>query len=182
MRYSALCCTVLLACGGSRSAVDAVPASTSHTVRVGVPGGTLTLPLAEESTLGTISVGVPLQRAWEVLPAVYSKLGIPPANILASEHMVANPEARVRRTIGGRRASLFLDCGSQLGERNADTYTIDLVVQTRLKAADAEHTAVSTQIDATARSASFAGNAVRCTSTGKLEEWIAEETEAQARR
>lgn len=143
--------------------------TSEETVRVvGGSGGTVQMATTTSTRPRTVTVDVPLDKAWNALPAAYESVGIELARHDRTARLAGNPGFRARRTLGGTRISRYLDCGRAQGNPSADTYEVHFSVMTQL-AGDSARTIVTTTVDATARPVNFAGESVRCVSTGELE-------------
>ncbi|MGH7712462.1 MAG: hypothetical protein ACREOG_14325 [Gemmatimonadaceae bacterium] len=116
----------------------------------------------------------PVERVWAILPSVYDSLGVPATDVNASTRIVGNSGLKVRRRLGALPLSRILDCGTTQGGPSAETYEIVMTIRTRLQPAGASATTLATEIEASGRPVSFAGNDVRCMSKTTLEKRIFE--------
>jgi hypothetical protein len=112
-------------------------------------------------------------QVFSVMPAVYGELKIPVTTMVTKDRIVGNNDFRTRRVVGGMPMRRLLDCGGTAGDPNADTYEIFIDVSSEVKADGAGEAVLATVFQANGRPVSFAGNDVRCTSTGELESKIA---------
>jgi hypothetical protein len=126
------------------------------------------------------TVNLPIDQVWRVLPAVYESLEIPVDQMDTATRVIGNQSLKARRRLGGAPLTRFFDCGRTQGGANAETYELHLSILTRVTQDALEVTTVSTAIQATGRPISFAGDPVRCTSTGALESRIIEALKALA--
>jgi hypothetical protein len=169
----------LSACTSSRTENMTRP----ETVRiVAGSGGIAQLSTVTSDASNAVTVDLPTDQVWRVLPAVYESLGIPVGQLDASTRVIGNPSLKVRRRLGDVPLTRYYNCRSTQGGANAETYELHLSVLTRVAQSAAEMTTVSTAVQATGRPVSFAGDPVRCTSTGALEARIVEALKAQAQR
>ena len=183
IRHTGFCILALAAaaCGGAR-APDNVVRSSPATVRVGtLTGSEVTLASTQTVESTPLVVGVPLERAWAELPAVYMALDVEPRTVVTAERLVGNTGARVRRSLGGVRMAEYLDCGIRQGEHNADSYLVNLSLHTRLVALDSVRTVVHTVATADATPVGLSTDPVHCVSTGRLERRIADLVAERAR-
>ncbi len=158
-------------CGCASSGSQAGRPTTTETVRV-AGGGSGALSLSTtggaNATGGTVSYA--LADVWRVLPAVYDSFGIPRTHADAASYVLGNAGIKIRRQLGGVRLSRFIDCGNAQGGSSADEYEVSFAINTQLGTVDAHQTSVATVIEASARPIMFAGEQVRCSSTGVLEQ------------
>jgi hypothetical protein len=146
-----------------------------ETVRIVGPSGTTTLSrmVGAGAPAAVTAVAAPLDSAWRALPSVYASLEIPLTTLDAAQHLLGNEGMRVRRTLAGESLTRYLDCGATQGGPNAETYEVTMAVLTQLQPGAADSTIVATAVQASARSPSFSGEDVACTSTRRLEARIA---------
>jgi hypothetical protein len=119
---------------------------------------------------------VPLDQAWEMLPAVYRELGYPGAPASNTrDHVYITPNMAIRgRLYPGEHNSNYLDCGTTVTGARADMYEVHFVMITRLRAGKDGETVVETVVDGRARDRSVSGTVVPCTGAGKLEKAVAD--------
>jgi hypothetical protein len=160
----------LVACAASQSGM---PESAPPPQVIEQPGAA---PLrVERQTLASgATVDIPVQKAWEVMIAVYNDLGIEPTTLLHDTKVIGNASLKLRRSIGGTPLSRYLDCGAGTGVGpNADYWNVEMSVMTRLIPDGETHTKVQSIVEATARPVSLGSNPVVCSSTAALETRIA---------
>jgi hypothetical protein len=117
-------------------------------------------------------VDAPLEKIWPLLPQMFADMQIPVTSLVSDAHVIGNEGFKVRRELAGAPMQRLLDCGGPTGESNAETYLITMTLLTQLKALNGAQTAVSTFIQATAKSMNFDNSPVQCTSSGGLEDRI----------
>jgi hypothetical protein len=145
------------------------PTPTSTSIgSVGRAGSSNTLATVSSASESERTVTAPVERVWQVLPAVYEELGIPVTTLVDAERLVGNDAMKVRRRLGSTPMQRYLDCGGTGGAPNAETYEITMSVMTKLHDLGQGLTAVVTRLEASAVSP-FGGNSVACGSTGNLE-------------
>ncbi len=116
------------------------------------------------------TVSVPLADAWTRLARAYSDLGIPLTTVNAKDHLLGNEGMRRSHTLANSRLSSFMDCGSGgSGGANADVYSVNMSVMSRVSALTDSTTEVVTLLQATARPMSFGTDPIVCGTTGSLE-------------
>lgn len=167
--------TLLAACGGTRAAAPVMGGETQTPVRVlggaGERGGQLNTVSNYRGVADRI--GVPIDRAWAAMPAVYSELGIDFKTLDHTQRVIGNDALRARRQLGKLPLSRYFSCGGDGGRDNADSYDVTMSVRTQLVPDGAAGTTVATAVQATARSRLFSSAEVACTSTQRLEDSIA---------
>ena len=121
-----------------------------------------------------MTVQVPIADAWVRLSKAYSDLGIPLTTVQPDAHVLGNEGMKRSHTLANQRLSQFLDCGSGgSGSANADVYSINMSVVSRLSPTSENATEVATLIQATATPMAFGTAPVVCSTTGSLEARIA---------
>jgi len=185
MRSTLISVLVLMAsaCASSSGTTVSPGAAATTTTRIGTAEGrTVGVATTTGGEEMSATLQVPVERTWELLPLAYADLEIPVRLQQQGTRTIGNTDFRVRRVIGGERASRYLNCGSASGGPNADTYqlTINIVTQAREAANDAS--TVTTRLTATAKSPNYAGAVATCSTTGRLERRIADMVAELARR
>jgi hypothetical protein len=146
----------------------------SETVRVGGGvGGLMTTEI--HPTVNAIGTVVPftMDRTWPAVRSAYDSLSLPVATFDPATHTIATTTLRLRRRLGETSLSKYVNCGNTQGGQSADSYEIQLSVQTVLQAADAGATLVLSTVTAEGRPITLSGEYTRCTSTGNLERSVA---------
>jgi hypothetical protein len=168
----------LLACASTKTVAPG-PA-TRETIRVvggaGVPAEVVTSPTV---ALGVGTVSVPIDRVWTLLPAVYESVGVPIEHLDPATHVIGNDGFKLRRALRSVPLTRYLDCGSAQAGPSAETYDVYLTVLTELHKGETEGTIVATTVQAMAKPATYAGDYVRCSSTGRLEARILDDLKAR---
>ncbi|HEY6218782.1 MAG TPA: hypothetical protein VIV65_01920 [Gemmatimonadaceae bacterium] len=169
----------LAACAPSNASTGTSP-TVGQTVRVSTSQGTLSAQTHTEIGASGSSVAFPLDRVWAVLPSVYDSLTIPVTTRDQQNHVIGNPDAKLKRRLGDVPLAKYLDCGSTLGSPNTDTYEIRLSVLTEARRDTVDGgTSVMTTLDAKGRSITIAAEYSPCRSTGALEKKIVELVKAR---
>lgn len=119
-------------------------------------------------------VNYPIARAWPALIAAYDSLGIPLTEVDEKGYSLGNAGMRAFKTLAGVPLSKYLNCGSTQGFASADSYQIQMAVQTQADSTSPRGISLYTLLQATARPITVGGNPVRCSTTGQLEARIAE--------
>lgn len=172
MRWTALVGLTLLgaaACGGgSGPAATDAPMSPRSTLRV---GSAAPIEMYTEAGRGSMTVPMPADSVWEVLPEVFEALEIPVTRRVPSPREMGNL-GFVARRVEGKRMNAWVDCGSNLSGQLANLYEVTLSIVVRLQEAEAGGTLVQTVVDAHGRPRSTSGNQVHCQSRETLEERV----------
>ena len=179
--FALISCLSFVACASSNGAAGSP--TTSETVRVG--GGAGGSMMAEiHPTVNAIGSVVPFtaDRTFGAVRAAYDSLSLPVATFDPATHTIASPTLRLRRRLGEVSLSKYINCGNTQGGQSADSYEVQLSIQTVLQAADAGTTRVLSTISAEGRPITLAGEYTHCTSTGILERRVAELANAQLSR
>jgi len=132
-----------------------------------------------EGTQTVVQKGAPLggivdgsvQRAWAALQAAYDDVGLTVTTRVPANGMLASVEQRLVR-LNGRRASFYVDCGSDLSGPVADDAQVLLTVTSAVQAGADGTTIVGTRVDAEARPRGRVEGVRDCTSTKRLETLI----------
>ena len=77
-----------------------------------------------------------------------------------------------KRTISGKRASFYFDCGTGPAGARADTYRLSVKVIQVFEPVAAGGTNMRTQVQTVARNSGLSGDPLHCNSTGELEKLI----------
>jgi hypothetical protein len=174
-------CLSFAACVTSSGAAGSPPSS--ETVRVGDgAGGSMMAEI--HPTVNAIAAVVPftLDRTWGAIRTAYDSLSLPVATFDPATHTIASPTLRLRRRLGERPLSKYINCGNTQGGQSADSYEVQLTIQTVLQGAEAGTTRVLSTLSAEGRPITLAGEYTHCTSTGNLERRVTELLNAQLNR
>jgi len=162
---------ILIGCatGGAAGLQDDQQRST-----VSISGSDFTyqVELTEEARRSAAEFPGDPATAWRVLPAIYEALGIPLRTIRPDVRLLGTERWTVPFRVAGSSRSAFLDCGRSLGGNNADLYRVSATVHSQVHPSG-ENVRLETIVTASARPRDVSGNAVGCTSTGRLEAVIA---------
>jgi len=138
----------------------------------GSGGGFLRIRGSDGARSATLPV--PLTRAWVALPAVFDSLGLQISEHDDVNHVIGISGMKVHKQLGKATLSKLIDCGNTQGFPSADTYDVQMLVRTQLEAQGEGSTLVSTVVEAVGRPMTVAGEFTRCSSTGALEDRIAD--------
>ncbi len=161
---------LLTACASSGGGSER--AETPQTTRVETAGGPVSITTLSARGLSQ-PFHVPPSVVWSKLPEVYGELELPVSSLIPARQEIAAESFRVRRTLGGQRLSRYVNCGSSLGEQNADSYQVLMAVSSRVTENRDGLAVLTTTIEATASPpASTTHRGVVCNTTGELERRI----------
>lgn len=169
---------VLGGCGGS-PASSTTPTPRTETIYTG-GGGKLTVN--PDNGGMTKVIDAPLEKLWRFLPTAYDSLSIPLSLIDPKKHVMGNDGFKLRQTLGRKRLSTYIECGTTQVGPNADSYEVHLTVLTNLEADGPTRTKLTTTLTAAAKPMQFAQDYSRCSSKSGIETRIAEIMTAAAAR
>jgi hypothetical protein len=168
----------VLAAACSSAAKQAPIDVSSQTVRTTVVtgvGDARKVDANPEAAARTLMLPVGPDVVWQVLPDVYTELGIKVDFVTQAERRLGNQQFVVRRRMGGVPLTKYLDCGisgSGAGTPNAETYEISLSVASQVTSRAAGSSMVTTWVWGMGKWVTFSGQAVTCATTGQLERTI----------
>lgn len=117
------------------------------------------------------------KRAVALLPRVYAELNIPVTSFDPKLHLIASSNRPVTLQVGGLRPSMVLDCGMGAYGPNADRYQVSLTIYTGVSGDSLGPAVVETRLSARAVPNGLSSY-VPCSSTGRLEDAIAQKLRA----
>lgn len=174
------CCITLIGCTTANTA--ARPGS-SETIRVAGGAGAMTAEIHPNNDPMSGEVPAAMDRAWAGVRAAYDSLSLPVATFDVATRTIASPTLRLRRRLGDIALSKYLSCGTAQGGQGADTYEVQLHVQTVfLAGSTAGTTRLMTSVSAEGRPITLSGDYSRCSSTGMLERRIVDLVTATVNR
>jgi hypothetical protein len=180
MRLSAVACLLVslvaaVACAstGQTEIADEQSGVSSMNIDVGGMSSAYDLRYVEDLTPVVDTVDAPLDPVWNALPDAYVRLGVPLREVNPEAHLLGNDGFRVRGELGGERISRYIHCGRTMTGDIADQYDIYMTILTQVQAVEGtDRTRVVSLVDARAQPTSRSGNALRCTSSQRLEDAI----------
>ena len=111
--------------------------------------------------------------AWRVLTGAYEQLGIPVATTDRASRLLGNEAFGVQGRLGDQRLANYFNCGTGLTGEVANSARLRVNIFSQL-APHADGALLRTLVQATASNPQGASaDPVLCTSTGRLETWIA---------
>lgn len=168
-----------LALGACATATGDETLGAPKVTTVSTTGGA-TVAIESQPTTGgrSATIAAAPERVWEVLPAVYQGLGVTVGTINPAARVLGNTSLRLNRRLGGEPVSRFVECGTTAtGFPIADAYRVEMSVMTGV-APMAPGSRVETHVNAQAVNPSVSGAPVHCTTTGRLEQLIADRVKA----
>lgn len=143
-------------------------------IDVAVPTDALIIEFDRASFVSVDTLFWPAREVRARLPAVYAGLGLRGAGFFpGTGDSFGAVNRTIRRSLGERPLSRFLECGSAAPPR-ADTHNVTLSVFTRIDSIADATTVVRSQLRASASDPAIPGPPIQCTSTGRLERRIGE--------
>lgn len=171
-------CALLLLLAGCAS--GAAPAGGGRSPRA--PGvrqtslGTEVLAARQEPVAPRTVPGDPA-AAYAVLPDAFRDLRLTVAGSDDRMRLVESERMVLRGTLAGQPLANFLDCGFTAGGRTANVYRVELRVRTTVQPV-AGGAQLVTEVEGVASNPTTSSPPVRCTSTGVLEDRLAERVRA----
>jgi hypothetical protein len=168
--WSAAVVMMLCACAGHTPDAD-IPVATATSRATVAPQTSIDITRRDEAA----TVNIPAARAavWQAMLATHASLQIP---ISAADERAGTAEFTLRdksRTLLGKPASAYVDCGNGPAGPRADSYRLTLKVTHTLQSLGDKQTLVNTLIEAWARHPGQSADAIQCNSRGTLEKQIA---------
>lgn len=159
---------------GSLAAQVAVPVPPTKIAVSGRNGP----PRILTDTMGTAyEVPYAAGRVFTALGKVYAELKIKVELSDSALLQVGNPSFNTRGTIGGRRVSAYLNCGSGMSGEFADSYPIYVSLVTFIKSTDPANTTIRTVLMANAYNVTEGARPTQnCWSNGEFESRISKLT------
>ncbi len=180
MRRLSLLSFVLVAGCASSGSTAANTTGMMSTTRVTTgSGGSLSIQSGAGSVGATGWVPVKPDSAFALLQKAYTDLEVPLTTLVTAERTLGNPNLKVRRKLGRLPMQKYLDCGIKEGIPNAETYEIQMNVQSWVSADPKGGASITTRVQAIGSDPAHGrGNNTNCTSTGEIEirllKWVQE--------
>jgi hypothetical protein len=170
--------TSALACAGSTPTPGATPVE-QHVV---IPNSSGSLSVSPSSGLSTHEFAASVDRVWKIMPAVFDSIAVPVALLDPQTHTIGNRGFKLRGKLGKVGLARYIDCGTTQIGPNAESYDITLTVTTTLASTAGGATAMTIDLEASARPLAFAQEPFRCETRGNLENRIKDLTTALVSR
>lgn len=176
LRLMPLAFVAACASAGNPPPTTSGPSTVFEPTRVGGEGGIeAVMDRTVQSTkfVSSNTIAKPMDAVWGALPDIWASLGLTVDGISTSERRLSTPVLRVRRMLGKVNLSRYVDCGRTTLGPNADSYFVSLKVETVLSGTDG-NVLVQSALRATGEGTGNGGTQMRCSSTGMLENKIAD--------
>ena len=131
-----------------------------------------TLDLTRENLVKHVQFNAPRDRVWMELLAAHHALGVPLTSSDARAGVAVFELTNRLRSVAGKPASKYIDCGSGTTGPRTDTYRLTIKLTHKLHTV-LETTTLTTTLLAWARNPGVSGDPLPCTSLGRLETEIA---------
>ena len=128
---------------------------------------------ASSAEVRTTALPAPPAAVWAVLPEAYASLGIPVTTLLSDRWQIGSPNFRPGRRVGRESLLRVIECGNVDGNPIAERYEVTLDVLSEVRPAEGGGSTLATRVFGTAvPPRSNTGNAVPCSSRGRLEQAV----------
>jgi hypothetical protein len=184
LRATVLACALAstlgsLGCASGGGSAGAPPIESSRTVVSTPANASADVELYRDTRLAAHVVKSPPADVWKALPAAYADLGLTGGPAIGQQQTFAAVLPTVRRQLNKVPLSRFLDCGTTAaGVSGADVHMVRLQVSSIVEPQPAG-TRVRTQVLARATSVENSNGAMDCSSTGVLEQRLAQALDAR---
>lgn len=159
----------LLACG-PRSGGMPAPTTKVERVQIENVNSSIDLPLTTDPSQLRTRLDYSPSRVWQALPEAYALMSIPTEGMNPAQRLFVGNTSAYRR-FNDDLVSRFVDCGTGLTGPNADSYRVQLRIETQVDSVDATSSNLRTRVLGSGSGAG--GTAVRCATTGELERRLA---------
>ncbi|HEX6133785.1 MAG TPA: hypothetical protein VFZ24_07475 [Longimicrobiales bacterium] len=168
----------VLALASCASAPNETMTTQDRVVLSGSQGTIVDVDLRRDDYSPESLVAASRETLWDLLPEVYTDLGLPAPAADPSIWTVAVQDHVTMRRVGDQRMSRLLDCGNDITGPLADRNRIRLNVRTWLEEAG-ESTLVRSRLEATSTSVEGRAGTTTCVSRGVLEARITQALRAR---
>ena len=178
-RLLTACLTSAVACAGSTPTPGVAPVD-QHVI---VPGaGSSPFTIAAVSGLSTVELAYPLDKVWKVLPMVFDSVAVPITLLDPQTHTIGNRGFKVRGRLGKVGLARYIECGTTQIGPNAESYDVTLTLTSTLSATPGGATAMTINLEASAKPLAFSQEPFRCSTKGSLEQRVKDLTSALVSR
>jgi hypothetical protein len=142
------------------------------TARVTVAPQT-TVDITRQDEVDAVQIGAARATVWQAMMATYQSLDVP---VSASDEPAGAAAFTLRdktRTILGKPASAYVDCGNGPAGPRADSYRLTVQISHKLHVLNDSTTLLSTLVEAWARHPGQSADAIQCNSRSTLEKHVA---------
>jgi hypothetical protein len=131
-----------------------------------------TMDLTRDVVVRQTSIEAPRAKVWEALHAVHDALGIGFTNGDLASGTATFEVANRMRTVAGKPASRYIDCGMGPAGARADSYRLVVRLNHSMESPTPTSTVLTSTLQAWARNPGMSSDAIPCTSLGLLEREI----------
>jgi hypothetical protein len=171
---------VAIGCASGGGGGGAAAVEQSRTIVSTPSSGAPDLELYRDTRLVAHSVKAPPAEVWKAMPAAYADLGLVGGPARGQTQTFAAVLPSIRRQLDKVPLSKLLDCGTTpTGTPSADVHLVRLQVTTIVEPEGATGTRLRTQVLARATSVENSNGAQECSSTGILEQRLAQAVDAR---
>ncbi len=167
-RLLSVCLMSALACAANPTPG---PSPVEHQV-IMTGAGSSGLNVVAASTVSTQQIAASVDRVWKVLPAVFDSIAVPVGLVDPQGHTIGNRGLKIRGKLGKVGLARYIDCGTTQIGPNAESYDINLTVTAALRPTGEGATAMTVDVEASARPMAFAQDPIPCSTKGALEQRI----------
>jgi hypothetical protein len=145
-----------------------------HTANVrGTVAPKQTMDLTRDVVYKEMTFNAGREKVWQALLEAHEALKIPLANGSATQGSATFRDSNRIRTVAGKAASRYIDCGVGPAGPRADSYRLDVRVTHHFENANPGVTVLKSAVEGWARNPGLSSDPVACRSTGVLEREIA---------
>lgn len=168
-----------LGCASGGASASPAPLESQRTVVSTPASASADVELYRDTRLAAHVVKAPPADVWKALPVAYADIGLAGGPAIGQQQTFAAVVPSLRRQLNKVALSRYLDCGTTpSGSLGADVHLVRLQVSSIVDPQPAG-TRVRTQVLARATSVENSNGALECTSTGLLEQRLAQALDAR---
>ena len=146
----------------------------AHTANVrGTVAPNQTMELSRDVIFKATQFDATREKVWNALLEAHDVLAIPLSNGSATQGTATFRDSNRIRTVGGRNASRYVDCGNGPAGPRADSYRLDVRITHHFENPSPNVTILSSTVEVWARNPGISSDPVACSSNGVLEREIA---------
>lgn len=158
---------MLVVCAGCGGAIPQDPAET--TTSRGTVAPRQTVDLTRDTEIIQARFEATREQVWKALHDVHESLGIPFSGGDLASGSATFQLANQIRTVAGKPANRYLDCGQGPAGARVDSYRLNVKLVHRIESSGPGVTALRTVMEASARNPGISSDPVPCNSRGVLE-------------
>jgi hypothetical protein len=142
-----------------------------ETVSIESPTASSNVTLRSDVSGTTVSFDESAAKVWAAVPAAYRALGIPLQSVDDNGRSAQGSVLAYRQFLRSP-VSRFVDCGTTLVGPSADTYHVQIQIESSVDSLTPSTSRLHTRVDATGAGS---GTTVRCSTSGSVERLIADQ-------